>query len=231
MNRILVTAAALGIVLAAGCQTNNRRAPYADNPLVMSRQPLIKRPSQDKNAGAVAQTNTPNTLSPPVPLPPSPPASLVQSPPRAPAWDTPTGPALAETQPSTSVPAALQPLPARPIADADSTQPPTLPTAPVVMPASAVRTVQGKYAHSHDHTWLQGELDRHYRGYLDLRFRPATDEDSFGGKVRLEDDPRLAEFRAGDVIAVEGEIVREADRAMGQYPRYRIRDVKLVERK
>jgi hypothetical protein len=96
------------------------------------------------------------------------------------------------------------------------------------------RTVSGPYGHSDDHTWLQGELDRHYRGHLDLRYRPASEEDAFGGKVRLENDPRLAEFRAGDIVAVEGELVRDPDgeaQPWSQYPRFHIRDIKLIERK
>ena len=96
-----------------------------------------------------------------------------------------------------------------------------------------VHTASG-HRHSDDHTWLQGELDRHYRGHLDLRYRPASEEDAFGGKVRLENDPRLAEFRAGDVVAVEGELVRDPEaeaQPWGQYPRYHIRSIHLVERK
>jgi hypothetical protein len=77
-------------------------------------------------------------------------------------------------------------------------------------------------------------LDRHYRGHLDLRYQSAAEDDQYGGKVRLADDPRLAEYRPGDVVAVEGEVVREPagdSPAWSQYPRFQIRDIKLVERK
>jgi hypothetical protein len=108
--------------------------------------------------------------------------------------------------------------------------------APAVAPVAqaSVRTVDGKYGCVSDHTWLQGELDRHYRGHLELRFRPVSEEDAFGGKVRLENDPRLAEFRAGDIVAVEGELVRDPDGAahpLAQSPRYHIRTIRLIERK
>jgi hypothetical protein len=112
------------------------------------------------------------------------------------------------------------------------------PAAPVITPAviqTSVRTAEGKYGHSADYTWLQGELDRHYRGHLELRYRPASEEDPYGGKVRLEDDPHLAEFRPGDVIAVEGELLADPEGTnaapWSQYKRFHIRAVRLVERK
>jgi hypothetical protein len=100
---------------------------------------------------------------------------------------------------------------------------------------AVVRRADGKYGHAPDYSWLQGELDRHYRGHLELRYRPISEEDANGGKVRLEEDPRLAEFRPGDVIAVEGELLTDPDGTSAapwaQYRRYHIRAVHLVERK
>jgi hypothetical protein len=108
------------------------------------------------------------------------------------------------------------------------------PVAPPVTQA-VVRQVDGKYGHAADYTWLQGELDRHYRGHLELRYRPLSEDDQYGGKVRLEDDPRLAEFRPGDVIAVEGELLTDPDgpaaAPWAQYRRYHVRAVQLVGRK
>ena len=99
----------------------------------------------------------------------------------------------------------------------------------------AFAAVEGKYGHAADYSWLQGELDRHYRGHLELRYRPVSEDDPYGGKVRLEDDPRLAEFRPGDVIAVEGELLTDPDgptaAPWAQYRRYHVRAVHLVERK
>ena len=48
----------------------------------------------------------------------------------------------------------------------------------------------------------------------------------------MTDDPRLADYRPGDVIAVEGEIVRDAsgEATWEQYPRFHVREIKLVER-
>jgi hypothetical protein len=112
--------------------------------------------------------------------------------------------------------------------------PPVAATVPAPVTQAVVRQVEGKYGHAPDHSWLQGELDRHYRGYLELRYRPSSEEDPLGGKVRLEDDPRLAEFRPGDVIAVEGELLSDPDGvtpSWSQYRRFHVRAARLVERK
>jgi hypothetical protein len=250
---------ALTASLVAGCESGPRRTPYSDNPLIQARQPLLQpQPvngadqlaqvaqsgprmvvvpppgwSQQPATAVAAQTNpvqTPaaqQTYTPPAPIggPPAPPAP----PPIA----IPTANAIVAPPP------APLPLP--------QSQPVPLTSAPAITPAAAivpstpapvaqavVRQVEGQYGHAPDHTWLQGVFDRHYRGYPELRFRAASEDDPLGGKVRLEDDPRLAEFRPGDVIAVEGELLSDPDGASqswSQYRRFHIRAVKLVERK
>lgn len=237
-KRVTGRAAILGIALAglAGCQTASRKTAYSDNPLLGSRQPLIHSAAERERMANAASAGGKPSLPPPVPLGPAPELSA-----RAPAevppppnWDA--EPQSAGAPPVLAMSPALMPLPARAIADG-----PLLHDSGAPAPASAInltpaapslapRIIQGKYGHSSDRTWLQGELDRHYRGHLDLRYRPPSDEDTFGGKVRLDYDPRLADFRAGDVIAVEGEMVREADAANGVYPRFHIRAVRLVDR-
>jgi hypothetical protein len=166
----------------------------------------------------------------------------------APAPVTPAAPTYTAAPPAVSIPAPPAPPPIQPI-DAASAPAPA-PLAPAIEPVSAppaaevpapapvvqpvVRQVEGKFGHAADHSWLQGEIDRHYRGHLELRFRPASEEDRLGGKVRLEDDPRLAEFRPGDVIAVEGELLSDPDGvtpSWSQYRRYHVRAARLVERK
>ena len=160
------------------------------------------------------------------------------------------GPALPSTLPvvasepmpapaaeSTVASTAPTPLPAATFAPATDVIPAGAPAAKDQAPGTqaVVRQVDGKYGHSADYTWLQGELDRHYRGHLELRYRPLSEDDPYGGKVRLEDDPRLAEFRPGDVIAVEGELLTDPDgpaaAPWANYRRYHVRAVHLVERK
>jgi hypothetical protein len=95
------------------------------------------------------------------------------------------------------------------------------------------RIVSGVYGHTPDYGWLQGTLEKHYRGHLELRYCDATQDDELGGKVCLEDDPQLARFKEGDVVAVEGELVRENGQlrlgANQHHPHYRIRSIERVQ--
>jgi hypothetical protein len=90
------------------------------------------------------------------------------------------------------------------------------------------------YGHAPDHTWLQGVIDKHYQGHLSLRYCDPSEEDEWGGKVVLEDEPRLAEFKDGDVVRVEGEIVREDGKVKrgvwNHFAHYRFKDIRLIQR-
>jgi hypothetical protein len=153
-------------------------------------------------------------------------------------------PARAPTELNSAAVAAPAPLPVAAVAAPSVDTPAVAPESTAIVPQPAVpppvvqvvvRTAEGTYGHAADYTWLQGELDRHYRGHLELRFRPMSEDDPYGGKVRLEDDPLLAEFRPGDVIAVEGELLTDPDgpaaAPWAQYKRFHVRAVRLVERK
>ncbi|MFN4258879.1 MAG: hypothetical protein ACK4RK_06245 [Gemmataceae bacterium] len=100
--------------------------------------------------------------------------------------------------------------------------------------ASTRRQVPGKYGHAPDYAWLQGVVDKHFDNHLYLRYCEAQIEEAMGGKVRLEDDPRLQEYQSGDVILVQGSIVPDSHltRKGGwrHYPLYRVQHVWLVER-
>ncbi|MFO0807957.1 MAG: hypothetical protein U0746_05000 [Gemmataceae bacterium] len=186
---------------------------------------------------------------PPLPMSPTAPSAAVQSP-------TALSPAAPPPAFAAAPPAQIAPLPARSL-DRPEPPPPAMPQPTVVespaalpapspgptleapkpaeiVPVSGGSTFKdgGRYGYASDYTRLRGELDRHYRGHMDLRFRAASEEDSFGGKVRLENDPRLSEYRAGDVVEVYGELIREPGGESGtQYPRYHIKEIKLVERR
>jgi hypothetical protein len=221
--------------LLAGCETSPRRTAYADNPLLLNRQPAqvsATTPATERRVEAApagplsvvppsvpppTQASTNNTFSP---------VALTQSPAEPKPAD---GPGL-------PVPvASAMPLP---LAGEESTvhaqaQPSESP-APATPASAGARRADGKYGMANDYTWLQGELDRHFRGYVELRYRDYSEVDTYGGKVRLENDPRLAEFRPGDIVCVEGELIREPDTgngAIAHYPRYHIREIRLIERK
>ena len=91
------------------------------------------------------------------------------------------------------------------------------------------------YGHAPDHAWLQGVIDKHYHGHLSLRYCDPSEEDEWGGKVVLEEDPRLAEFKDGDVVRVEGEIVREDGKVKrgvwNHFAHYRLKDIRLIQSK
>jgi hypothetical protein len=104
---------------------------------------------------------------------------------------------------------------------------------PPVTASPAVRPhVEGTYGHAPDYAWLQGVLDRHYRGQVGLRYCDHAEEDDWGGKVWLEPDPRLETLKEGDVVFIEGEIVAENGQprrgAWNHYPCYRVRSVEQV---
>jgi hypothetical protein len=90
-----------------------------------------------------------------------------------------------------------------------------------------------KFGHAADYKWIAGVLDRHTKGgYWTLRFADFGSDDEWGGKMRLLDDPRLNNFKDGDVLFIGGELLapRAAASADGtSYPPYRINDVRLVE--
>jgi len=84
-----------------------------------------------------------------------------------------------------------------------------------------------------DRTWLQGVLEKHYHGHFYLRYgRPDLDE-RWNGKVRLESDPRLAEFRDGDGVRVAGSLVPplevKAVEEQDDYPLYRLHEIRRLE--
>ncbi len=84
-----------------------------------------------------------------------------------------------------------------------------------------------------DHSWLQGRLDRHYRGHYELRYCDPRMDEKWGGKVILPEDARLHQFREGDWLRVEGELVPPSSASheggIGSYPTYRIRSIRKID--
>ena len=90
-----------------------------------------------------------------------------------------------------------------------------------------------QFGHAPDYKWIAGTLDRHVKGgYWTLRFADFGADDEWGGKMRLLDDPRLNNFKDGDQVFIQGELLapRAAASADGtSYPPYRINEVRLVK--
>ena len=169
-------------------------------------------------------------------------AAVQRSAPAAIAYAEPSPPAIPEAAVATA-PVKLEAIDInRAQADGASSKPP-LAAVPAVRTGSAAtptETVSRRhpasgYDHAPDHSWLQGVIDKHYHGHLSLRYCDPSEEDEWGGKVVLEGDPRLSQFKDGDVVRVEGEIVREAGQVKrdtwNHFAVYRLKDIRLIQSK
>ncbi len=133
-------------------------------------------------------------------------------------------------------------LPAPPDAVVGNSGVAALPTATLKKPVGAIPAVRlttiqpittPVYAHADDLSWLQGVVEKHYQGYLELRFAEATLDDHWGGKVRLDDDPRLSALVDGDVVRVEGWLVpgeNGVKKSWNEPRRYKVNTIRLVRR-
>lgn len=206
-------AAVMAAGLMAGCQSTSGtvKAPYPKDPLLLS-----KKPTEGGTGTTIIEPSQPQLAAAEPARPQIPATALVSA----------TAPrpynGYAPNQTTVS---------AKPVATIKA---PVMAT-PAVRSSNAPDVTSGIYGHAGDHRWLQGVLDKHYQGHIALRYCDLSEDDSWGGKVRLEDDPRLTQFQDGDVIRVEGELIPRqegAAREMGDhYPHYRIRSVELVQRK
>jgi hypothetical protein len=77
------------------------------------------------------------------------------------------------------------------------------------------------YGAAPDFHWLIGTLEKTCEGHVELRYRrPGLDGPD--GKVRLEDDPRLAALGDGETVKVEGALVPTlVPPPSGSLPRYK----------
>lgn len=217
--------AATAGVFVLGCQSSHPGYPNA--PLLSSKQPVAGKPDASPRPVQVAEAE-----------------------PKAPQLDSE---ALASL-PVNSSPAASLGLPTGSVRPSDTG--PTPPPSPFrtagrtrgqLVATPAVRSsassdagpalggnITGNFGHAEDYTWLQGTLEKHYRGRYYLRFCDHSSEDKLGGKVCLDRDPMLNQFKEGDVIRVEGSVDTEPDtrhEGWKHYPRYKLKAARLVEQK
>jgi hypothetical protein len=109
------------------------------------------------------------------------------------------------------------------------------PVATVRQPVPAMPAVRSRplaelerYGHSADYGWLEGVLEKDYRGRIALRYCDPTMEDRWGGIVWLDADPRLAQFQDGDWVRVDGvllSVLNAETLESAQRPRFRIREI------
>ncbi|MBY0586503.1 hypothetical protein K2X85_04960 [bacterium] len=82
--------------------------------------------------------------------------------------------------------------------------------------------------HAADFGWIVGELHyQHTRGGVwTLRYLPLDQTDAFGGQVILNRDPRLAGFKEGDTVRVEGRVTKASPSGS---PTYRLSTITKAE--
>lgn len=89
-----------------------------------------------------------------------------------------------------------------------------------------------RMGHGLNYRWVAGVLDKHQKGgYWTLRYADYSADDVWGGKVRLIEDPRLANFKNGDVVYLEGELLAPAgaSRDSGSYPPYKVSQIQTLD--
>jgi hypothetical protein len=242
-------AVVLGVGLV-GCERATVKHSYPSDPLLLSRRPVQGKP----------ESSRPELASSEPPAPTLPPTALASAPKErvdalrtsvavesdaqaAPAAVTPvvaqpvsnSGPRLEPVRQDDRSSAAPVPAPgpspgaegrtvnAVPAIRAKTPEVPALP--------AAQQKAAGPYGHAPDYSWVQGVLDKHYQGHWALRYCDHTVEDAWGGKVRLGKDARLEQFKEGDVVRVEGEILHDNRGNWHHYPAYQIHGIQLIERK
>jgi hypothetical protein len=209
-------ALALGGFGLLGCESADHRR-YPDDPLFLSKKPVEGKWTQ----------SGPQLVASNEPVAPIMPTEALATTPfskdRSTAFASPS-PSVMDENKALSPPkdAAKRPVLATPVSR-------TIPSDRALAGAPGLRKVPGIYGHATDYSWLQGVLERHYRGPLELRYCDLAIDDPHGGKVSLEADPRLDSFKEGDIVVIEGEMrsspqPREPS-GWRPYPPYRVRQI------
>jgi hypothetical protein len=119
-----------------------------------------------------------------------------------------------------------------------------MPPAPVVQPAAAKvetevknpfevdRRYDKRVTHAADYSKLTGQL---YYVHADgglwvLRYASLDVEDARGGNVILARDRQMNNYREGDLVTVEGEVISDKGSSRLGGPLYRVRNIVLVDR-
>jgi hypothetical protein len=201
-------AASVSCSCLIGCGDKSAIHQQVRDPLLISKKPVEGR----------AERPAPTPVAYAAPLPPAPPETALASAPVKLQAIGVNGTERAETAPVLTATPAIR-------------------TNPAVTSGETVsrREPAKIYGHAPDHAWLQGVIDKHYQGHLSLRYCDPSEDDEWGGKVVLEEDPRLSEFKDGDVVRVEGEIVREDGKVKrgvwNHFAHYRFKDIRLIQSK
>ncbi len=89
-------------------------------------------------------------------------------------------------------------------------------------------TANPAFGHAPDYSWLCGELQ--YQARTDvwrLRYAPVTEEDRYGGAVRIIPTGPMTAYRSGQIVRVEGYLQNSATELAD--PPYQVRYMQPVE--
>jgi hypothetical protein len=83
------------------------------------------------------------------------------------------------------------------------------------------------FAHAGDYTWLSGELQYVYaRNVWTVRFASVDEEDRYGGSVTLQPFGPMTEYKSGQYVRVEGQLVDAESHEPS--PLYRVRSIQVI---
>src|SRR5262249_16262946 len=118
--------------------------------------------------------------------------------------------------------------PAQPVAPASPNSP-----ADATVYAMVPETPKAEVAPTHagDYSWLEGTLEFMHGGsnLWKVRYASLSEDDPFGGSVILDSDIRLERFHEGDIVHVEGELVRTRSSVYVSGPLYRVHSIRLID--
>jgi hypothetical protein len=211
----------LGATAFVGCQSAASRLPYSQDPLLLVRKPVEGRTPDREESPQLAFAE---------PRPPGLPLEALAAMP--PAYRL----AFQEETAVTSRPPGQ--IPASVSAARTALQPSLAQTAVRILPRrelEAITVSRNKvallYGQASDFSWLRGQLQTSQPGQFFLDYALRGTEGDQDKRVLLEEDPRLAQLRADDFIAVRGKLASGASLAgAGRPPLYRIHDIWLVQR-
>jgi hypothetical protein len=94
------------------------------------------------------------------------------------------------------------------------------------------RRLDQRVARAADYSHLTGQLSYVHAdgGLWVLRYAPLAQEDAHGGSVVLARDHRMDSYREGDLVTVEGQVLKQRGSAHLGGPLYQIRTISLVDR-
>lgn len=88
-----------------------------------------------------------------------------------------------------------------------------------------------EYAHARDYRWLVGQLQRVHspKHQWKIRYADLEENEHWGGSMVLAEDVRLDQWKDGDLVYVEGEILNDRPSLYLAGPLYRVRHIRAAQ--